>query len=328
MLRRHFLAFVLMLVGVMIAAAPVAAQEVSAEEPFAITVDAFTQAPSSLRLGPGTTFERVDVVPASTTLTAIGRTVGSDWIQVIYNDQLGWIAARLLTWRGDWLSLPADGIDPVPFARRTGALATTNRGTFYYTTFSPEPGTYLGTLPPGTQVELTGRYGSGQLIWLQFHMDEAYYWAGAWNFNIEGIILDLPDGASISPVGRVLAGIRRNILRTQDSYVEIRSIWRRLDAGDGVSCNDIPRQVSVVDFLDSDLASQPVLTPAARAIEEGVVNINNAIDLFEQACASPDRVITRDLVDAALAEIDSADRNFTIAETLFEPLAEFSYGGS
>ena len=75
-----------------------------------------TQYNAILRLGPGTDWERLTILPAGTTLKATGRTVWGDWFQVAYTGVLdegasleatrdgvtyGWVAYWLLIWTGD-----------------------------------------------------------------------------------------------------------------------------------------------------------------------------------------------------------------------------------
>ncbi|MBZ0286772.1 MAG: SH3 domain-containing protein, partial [Anaerolineae bacterium] len=66
----------------------------------------------SLRTGPGRDFYRITVVAPVVTLQAVGRTADTRWIQVEYEDQLGWIASFLLVWSGNVTTLPVDGINP------------------------------------------------------------------------------------------------------------------------------------------------------------------------------------------------------------------------
>jgi uncharacterized protein YraI len=282
-----------------------------------------TQDYVSLRLGPGQFFERATVVPPGVTLPAYGRSVTNNWLQVEYEGQRGWIAARLLVWSGDWFNLPVDGVEPVPFARRTFTTATTNRETPYYTIYTHDPAANrVGTLPPETTLEITGRFGSSDFIWLQFYQDGQYYWAGAWNFDIEGEPLNLTDAASVYPYGRLIGQVRNGLRNARAPFDAIRSIWRGLDLYGSGSCIEIPRRARVIDFAPGDLDRAPLLAPAARAIQTAIDATNAAITLFEQVCAGGTRTISRETIDQALIQIGEAERAFVIADTLFEPLAE------
>jgi hypothetical protein len=281
-----------------------------------------TQDYVSLRLGPGQFFDRLTVVPPGETLPAYGRTVTNNWLQVEYNGQRGWIAAYLLVWSGDWFNLPVDGVEPVPFARRTFTTATTNRETPYYTVYTHDPSNRVGTLPPDTTLEITGRFGSSDYIWLQFYRDGQYYWAGAWNFDIDGEPLNLTDAASVYPYGRLIGKVRSGLLNARPTFDWIRSIWRGIDNYGSGSCAEIPRPVRVIDFAPGDLENAPLLAPAALAVQTAIENTNAAIALFEELCAGTNRMISRELIEQALSHIGEAERAFMIADTLFEPLAE------
>src|SRR5262249_54423701 len=112
---------------------PVLAQDENAEVDDPGTgVYVTTQDYSALREGPGQAFDRLDIVPPATTLPAIGRTTDAGWIQVRYGNKNGWIAAWLLIWSGDMVSLPADGVNPVSFVRRRGPTVTVSSDMLIY----------------------------------------------------------------------------------------------------------------------------------------------------------------------------------------------------
>lgn len=66
-------------------------------------VSATTFANLRLRSGPGTGFQILDVVPNGTTLPIIARNASSDWVQVTYQGQTGWMAAWYTTISGGTL---------------------------------------------------------------------------------------------------------------------------------------------------------------------------------------------------------------------------------
>jgi hypothetical protein len=57
---------------------------------------AVTQVNLRLRSGPGISFQTLTIAPAGTTVAAIGRNAATDWIQVQYGGQTGWMAAWFL----------------------------------------------------------------------------------------------------------------------------------------------------------------------------------------------------------------------------------------
>ncbi len=60
----------------------------------------YTVTPDSnmnLRAGPGTDFDKVAQVPASTTVTALGTNADETWVVVQYEGQYGWLAKEYLS---------------------------------------------------------------------------------------------------------------------------------------------------------------------------------------------------------------------------------------
>lgn len=73
------------------------------------TTAATTAVNLRLRGGPDTTYRVLDVVPAGTTVTAFGRIEDGSWIQVEYDDTVGWMAAWYTDVGGDLNDLPVTG---------------------------------------------------------------------------------------------------------------------------------------------------------------------------------------------------------------------------
>ncbi len=283
-----------------------------------------TQDFSSLRAGPGIYWERLAVVPPATTLRAIGRTVQAHWLQVEFGEQRGWIHARLLVWSGDWMSLPVDGVDALPFVRRQEVIMATQDAIY------SRPSSRLSdqvTLPEGCEVEITGRLGSVMPLWLQFRCSNqpgtVYYWSIAYNRPSEGSWLSLPNLASSYAFGRLLEQIDTERERSAESYFTIRSLWFTLDTGQAVSCNTIPEPARTFVYAASDLTQAPTMVPAVRAVEMWISETNRAIELFAQACArqGADRVLPTEAIQEAMGHVRAADRAQFFLATLFEPLA-------
>jgi len=299
----------------------VSAQEGELADPEpAIVTDVYvtTQDFSSLRAGPGTGFHRLTVVDPVVTLPAVGRTSDTRWIQVYHEGQYGWIAAILLVWSGDVITLPVDGVNPTPFIRRAGALGRTTRETpIYRTQVTPED--QVGTIPAGTEVELTGRLGGSGYFDFQIVYQGQLYWVGSWNIRvIDGTYRRLLDIAYLYPYGRLVAQLERNIAQSIGSYAQISSVWQRLSIGNQVSCTPIPLFVRRI-ITDTDAQKEANFVPAVLALDNAITSINTAISAFEDACGS-DALLSQETVDAALAEIDNAERNLILAGSLLEPL--------
>jgi uncharacterized protein YraI len=277
----------------------------------------------SLRTGAGTDFERLTIVDPVVTLPAIGRTADTRWIQVIYNDMIGWMASRYLVWTGDVITLPVDGVNTAPFVRRAGAVAVTTRETPIYSRFvTPED--QVGTIPAGTRIELTGRLGGDGFGYfaLQMRYQGQLYWIGSWNIRIvDGDYRRLLDNAYLIPYGRLIRQLETNVAESLGIYSQILGVWSRLNSGDSVSCAVIPPRARRI-ITEGDVLSEPVFAPPVVALDAAISSINTAIAAFETACNNPDPsfALTQEDVVAMLDELANAERNLILASSLIEPL--------
>lgn len=288
----------------------------------ALNVYVTTQDRSSFRRGPGTSFERMSVLPPAVTMPAIGRTADGRWLQVEYEGQRGWIHSSLLVWSGDMIALPIDGIDPEPFVRRVGILATTTRETPIYLRGISEE-TYVGVIPEGTQVEVTARLGSSRFMQFQILHQGQLYWVGSWNLRIrDPNWMRLIDTSYLYPFGRLIGRIDRSLNTATTSLSEIENIWVSLDIGQRVSCNYIPRQVDRGRVLETDVRQEPVFGPLVIAFDIAIESTNAAILAFADACGRPPNefYINEEEIQQALDDIAAARRNFNLARSLLESL--------
>jgi uncharacterized protein YraI len=284
------------------------------------SVTVTTQDFVSLRTGPGKNFERVAVIDPGVTLAAIGRSVAGDWIQVDYNGQHGWVSAGWVTWYGDVASLPVDGVDPLPYVRRALAEGVTTRETpIYRRQITPED--QVGTLPAGTEVELTGRLGSGAMYQIQILYEGQLYWVGSWNIRVTGgSDRNLFDTAYMYAFGRLLSQLDRDIWAGKNRLGQIESIWQRLKNGESVRCT-VPDYVSR-GASDVDVSTEPIFAPLVQALDGGIASTNSAISAFADACAraGEDFYLTEQEVNAALAHVDDARRYLNVAASLLASL--------
>lgn len=278
-----------------------------------------TQDFSSLRAGPGRDFARITVIDPVLTLPAVGRTADTRWIQVIYDGELGWIAAVLLVWSGDVTTLPVDGINPAPFVRRAGAIGVTTReAPIYRAQVTPED--QVGTIPAGSVVELTGRLGESGFFRFQISYQGELYWVGAWNIRVtSGSYRRLLDSAYLFPYGRLILQLQENLAISIGSFNQIRDVWGRLNRGDIVVCSPIPPRIRRL-LTDGDVRIEPSFQPAVTALDAAINSTNAAISAFEDLCSDPNRVLSRADIDAALLQIADAERNLILASSLLEPL--------
>ena len=322
---RRLSALLLCVIGVaLLARGPVLAQdgdEPTPEPPPYTGVTVTTQDFSSFRAGPGFSFEPLYIVDPGITMPAIGRSADGEWVQVWQEGDHGWIAAWLLIWVGDLVSLPVDGVNPEPFVRRAVAEGITTRETPIYVR-EITPSDQVGTLPEGTYVELTGRLGSQGMYQLQIQHAGRLYWVGAWNIRITGgRERNLFDTAYLYPFGRLLGDLDQDIGSARRVLSQIEAAWRRLQEGGSVNCDALPVYVER-DTSDSDVGAEPIFAPLVNALDAGVSDTNAAISLLADACGREDEdfYLTQQDVNAALKHIESAHRNLNLATSLLASL--------
>ncbi len=338
MLRKRVVRTVTVVASLLIIAAHSGSTTAQADTGVWVTTQDFTV----LRVGPSQFFERISVLPPSTTLQATGRTIDGQWIQVIYNGEIpadyaanavdatvndvtyGWVAYWLLIWSGNLLDLPIDGVETVSYARSARTQITIGPETYFYKD-GVDPSTRMPNLTEERTVELTGRIGNPSVgfFWIQFEMDGEYFWTASWDIGSGGYWL-LLDGSYIYTYGRLRIQINQEYSRSRSRLNSIARRWRDLDRGETVSCNNIPSQINLLEdnLRQSDLQRATLYSPAVRALQDANREINTAIELFRDVCSrqGADRFIRPEEVASALIHVDAAARNITLVDTLLAPL--------
>jgi hypothetical protein len=338
MLKRTLLIVMLSLCG-LLGVGYASAQDIDLTQVYVTTQDY-----TALRAGPGRHWDRLAVLPYGVTYRATGRTIDAQWFQIAYEGELepgarteftvdgvtyGWVAYWLLTWTGNILDLPIDGVKTVPTARAAGPILT----------LGPDlDDIYIGDIVPSARVqnpitsyvrvEVTGRLGSADAgyFWLQFKFGGKYYWIPTWVTGVPRGYLQVPDAAYLYPYGRLLIQLRTELGRAEAIFSDIASRWGALDAGQTTTCNDIPEDFALRDssFSPLDINREPLYQPTAEALLNAQDSINAALAKFRQVCAQPNdnRLVSPEEINAALEDIDAADRNLTIARTLLIPFEQ------
>ncbi|MEP6984000.1 MAG: SH3 domain-containing protein [Chloroflexota bacterium] len=309
-----------------IIAVPALAQDEATPEAPSYLAYVTTQDFVTLREGPGTAFKRLDIIPASTTLPAIGRTTDARWIQVIYGEMRGWIAARWLVWSGSMIALPADGVNPAPFIRLIRRQITVTDSMVIFNQVNYLPGQRVTFTAPSATVEVTGRLGSGTEFWLQFFYNGQYYWVGMWNlrYNVPGLTFyNVPDAGYVYPFGRIYEKLVDYYRRAINTYGVIKNIWSDLASGTTASCNFVPKLATSPEIMPSELENEAILIPSMRSLQTAIENTNSAIALFKNACnhEGQNRFLTTETVNQALDFLEIARRNFDLLSDVLPPTA-------
>jgi hypothetical protein len=328
----------LLLCGLLIVG-QVSAQEIDLTEVYVTTQDY-----AALRAGPGRHWDKLAVLPYGATYRATGRTIDAQWLQIAYEGELlpdargeftvngvtyGWVAYWLLTWTGNILTLPIDGVSSVPIAREAGPLLTLGPGlTDVYTGDVVPSARVESPITSPVRVEVTGRLGSveGGYFWLQFKYNYQYYWIPTWVVGVPRGYLQVPDAAYLYPYGRLLIQLRVELGRAGEVLSDIGGRWGALDAGQTTTCNAIPDDFTLREssFNAFDLSREPLYQPTAEALTNAQASINAALAKFRAVCArgDSDRLVSPEEISAAFLDLDEAQRNLTIARTLLAPFSE------
>lgn len=298
-----------------------------------------TQDYAVLRAGPGTIWGRLAVLPYGQIYRATGRTIDGDWIQVAYEGSIdagartdftldgvtyGWVGYWLLTWTGDILQLPIDGIQNVPTARAAGPTIVLSPGEYMYVG-GVDLSTQVDTpISSPVRVEVTGRLGSAEAgyFWIQFKLGGKYYWTGSWAVGVPGGYIDTPDASYLYAYGYLLTRVRVEIGRASEVLSDVGGRWSALDAGQATTCNTIPEDFALRSnsFPSGTLAGEPVFAPIAEAMRNAEVSINAALAKFRAICAAPNQLVDPAQISAGIADVENAERNLVIAGTLLDPL--------
>jgi uncharacterized protein YraI len=284
-----------------------------------------TQDYVALRLGPSRSFTQLTTIPAALTLPAYGRTSDTRWVQVEYQGQRGWIAARYLVWSGNVINLPVDGVDPAPFIRRAAALAVTTRETQAYANWYDPIDQYI-LIPAGATVELTGRIGDDQgnyyhfFFRVQVRYEGALYWVASYDLRpVDGDYRRLLDLAYLFPYGRLFLDLQNNMALAIGSFNQIDGVWSRLANGNSVACDPLPPLVDR-EITTADAAREQTFIPAVAALEAAIDQINGAITAFRDVCSTSAFTLTDEYIAAQVSTLDDAYRNLILSASLLEPL--------
>ena len=305
----------LLLISIFMLTGTVRAQDESSDNEVYVT----TQDLSSLRYLPSKNAERLAIIPPATTLKALGRSSRTDWIQVEYEGQMGWVASWLLVWTGRVIELPIDGMNPPDFIRRTVVSGETFRETPIYRE-GIDPSTQIGTIPADEFFEVTGYVGVGERFWVQINHEGQLAWVGSWDVHIlDGNISNTLNGAYRYVYGRANINLERDVTNSVTSLIAIEHIWLRLQNGEHVECSPIP-PYAIRATIDGDIAREPIFTSVAISLDDAIVDVNAMISKFEDICTSDSPVVTLEDVTLALDTIDRARRNMTLAQALLNEL--------
>jgi len=148
------------------------------------------------------------------------------------------------------------------------------------------------------------------------------YWVGSWDLRRVrgGSITKLLDMTYRYAYGRITSGLGGDISTGISRLSTIENLWLDLQMGRTVQCNRVPRFLSSRRTPDSDVNQEPQFLVMVEALDTAIASTNTAISLLDDACNRTDAFITPADIDNALDAVDTARRNFNLANSLFNPL--------
>jgi hypothetical protein len=292
-----------------------------------------TQYNANLRVGPGTRWEIITLLPFGTTLQATGRV--SDWVQVLYTPEgatepvHGWLWRELLIWTGDLNSLPLDGVEPEPFIRLQGYTLTLTPEMMIYHNTDYGIGARVTEPIACIEVEYTGRLGRGDVYWMQFWCNGEYYWVGSHNFfdfeqdESGAFNRYVPVESFNYRYGRMLAEIGNAGYLATLRMNTMNRIWNDLSSGEQVSCANPPREVEQPVISTEDLTIEPDFSAPLAALQTAVDEVNAAVNLFRETCAGLESspFIDPSTVSTAQSHLETARQYLYLARQFYVPLA-------
>jgi uncharacterized protein YraI len=155
----------------------------------------------NIRSTPGINTGVLSVLPPGGQATAVGRTSGNNWIQIDYQGTRGWVAAWLLVFSADTITLTVTTDaqpDPLAVVSSTTLLAPYNLN--IRKTNQPEA-EILAVLPFNTSATVTAR--SADSSWVFVKYGNVQGWVAAWLAILGGDINGLPvsssSGSGVAP---------------------------------------------------------------------------------------------------------------------------------
>jgi len=168
---------------------------VSVTPVFAQAVTSFTGsslADINIRVAPGVNATSIGILPAGNKVTAIGRNVGNNWIQIQFGTTTGWVAAWLTVYSGDTvlLAVVSDENPPPAESDQNGPFIVSSP---YNVNIRSAPGInsrILAILPFSNQATASARTDASN--WVKVKYKSTTGWVARWLVILTADINALP----------------------------------------------------------------------------------------------------------------------------------------
>jgi N-acetylmuramoyl-L-alanine amidase len=145
----------------------------------------------NIRTSPSVNANVLDIMPFGAQASAVGRNAANNWIQVMYGDTTGWVAA--------WVVVASDNTADLRVASEVVDVAPIPTGTqitgssIYAVVIRSGPGlTFgpVGEVPANTNANLLGRTEDSE--WVKVNYEGVEGWVAAWVLVASADMNNLP----------------------------------------------------------------------------------------------------------------------------------------
>ena len=179
-----FLTATLLVVALFAVALPAQAQTQT-------TLQAQTLYNVNIRTAPGTNRSIIDVLPATSEFTAIGRNAENTWVQVEFEETVGWSAAWLLVFEKDTIELPVTTDVEAPPATDPGPFDTLIPFNMNVREYPDVNSAEIDEIPFLTDATAVARDESNSWVQIEYGRGNTG-WVALWKIVLLGDVGELP----------------------------------------------------------------------------------------------------------------------------------------
>src|SRR5262245_58252814 len=154
----------------------------------------------NIRSAPGVNASSIGVLPPGEKMTAIGRNLGNNWIQIQFGTTTGWVASWVTLYSGDTVLLPVITDDtPEPSeAEKAGPFIVTSPFNVNVRTDPDIDARVLTIMPFTGEATAIGRTDVSNWVHVQYKSTTG--WVAKWRVLLSADIIALPvDNGSFTP---------------------------------------------------------------------------------------------------------------------------------
>lgn len=269
-------------------------------------------------------------------MTATGISVDGDWVRIDYHGGEGWVALLVVHVSGDLGSLPLADPRTIPYNSNVapnagggspgGPLTATLEDSGLFLRAGPSTAyPILQNLPRHARVTVTGRTANAH--WVQVTWEGLVGWVATEHLTLESpgggvTVADLPvvgpaadTGVRLSDANArdrflVVDAIRRHLDQARATLDVIDTAWAAISQGAVAEVCSAPPVMDDYFLWATERNAYPDLVEAVARLNQGIHDLNNAIQWWMDACFAGPQGTTVDHINAGLAALTRARAAF------------------